>query len=427
MGPAHGVPGAMERSSLGWLVAFAGATACSGDGPDRVQLPPPIVGVVPALTATVAGEGRFVGTVEAVQRVELRVRVQGTIEAKFFIDGEDVKEGEALFQIDPRSPQAVLAQNRARLADARAEYEKARADARRARSLYESNAISRAELDTALAQERAAKAGVAAGRAMVESAALDTQYTVIRAPFDGRIGSTTVNVGNLVNPTTSTPLATVVKLDPIYVEFSLSEREYLRANRAREPSGARGPTDLLVALQLADASIYQYRGRLVFVSPELNQATGTFTVRALFPNPHRILRPGQFAKVILRGSNPQRKTLVPEEAIVTKQSGDFVYVVGEDSIAEERAVTRGPARGALRIVESGLEGRERIVSKGVHKVRDGSKVAPSEMPPLDLSSDPLSVAPPEDYPGDWYQAYVPELETRAVPAAESRRDRASEN
>jgi RND family efflux transporter MFP subunit len=408
----------MNRRSFGWAVVAAGLSACSGGRADQVQLPPPTVGVVEALTATVAGEGRFVGTIEAVQRVELRVRVQGTIEDKFFIDGEDVKEGEKLFQIDPRSPQAALAQSRATLADARAQFQKAQADARRARSLYESNAISRAELDTALARERAARAGVSAGRAVVESAALDTQYTVIRAPFDGQIGSTTVNVGNLVSPSTPTPLATVVKLDPIYVEFSLSERQYLRARPADGERAALGPSDLLVALQLADGSIYQYRGRLVFISPELNQTTGTFTVRAIFPNPHRLLRPGQFAKVILRGKDPQRKTLVPEEAIVTKQTGDFVYVVDEDDVAEERAVTRGDPRGALRIIEAGLSDGERIVAKGVHKVRDGAEVDASEMPPLDLSSDPLSVAPPEVYPGDWYQEYAPQLESRPVSASD---------
>lgn len=401
----------MFRRTLGCAALAVSLVGCSGGRPDQVQLPPPKVGVVEALTATVAGEGRFVGTIEAVQRVELRVRVQGTIEEKFFIDGDDVKEGQKLFQIDPRSPQAVLAQGRAGLADAQAQLQKAQADARRARNLYESNAISRAELDTALAQERAARAGVAAGRAVVESASLDTQYAVIRAPFDGRIGETTVNVGNLVSPSTPTPLATVVKLDPIYVEFSLSERQYLRARPAGSDRAPLGPSDILVALQLADGSIYQYRGRLVFISPELNQTTGTFTVRALFPNPVHILRPGQFAKIILRGKEPTQKTLVPEEAIVTKQTGDFVYVVGSDGLVEERAVTRGDARGSLRIVESGLESGERVVSKGVHKVRDGAKVDASDLPPLDLSSDPLSVAPPETYPGDWFQKYAPELES----------------
>ena len=257
---------------------------------------------------------------------------------------------------------------------------------------------------------------MAAGRAVVESAALDTQYTLIRAPFDGQIGSTTVNVGNLVSPSTQMPLATVVKVDPIYVEFALSEREYLRARPEGAPRAPANQPDLLIALQLADGSIYEYRGRLVFISPELNQTTGTFTVRALFPNPYRVLRPGQFAKVILRGNDATTKTLVPEEAIVTKQTGDYVYVVGEDNVVEERAVDRGDARGALRVIESGLQGGERIVGKGVHKVRDGATVAPKELPPLDLSSDPLSVAPPEVYPGGWHEAYVPELERR--PAAE---------
>lgn len=380
--------------------------ACGGGSADQIQLPPPVVGSVQVLSSTVAGEARFVGTLEAVQRAELRVRVQGTLEEKYFVDGDYVTAGQKLFQIDPRSPRAALAETQAGLANAQANLQKATADARRARNLYEANSISRAELDTALAAERAARAAVAASRAGVEGAALTTQYTVITAPFDGRIGETTVNVGNLVSPSTQKPLATVTKLDPIYVEFALSEREYLRARPQDSKRAPKNPLDVMVALELADGSLYEYRGKLVFISPELNPTTGTFTVRALFPNPYRILRPGQFAKVILRDTEVKQKMLVPEDAVVTKQAGHFVYVLDGD-VATERKVERGDVRGSLRIIEAGLEPGETIIAQGVHKVRDGVTVAAKPMPALDLSSDPLSVAPPADYPGDWYQRYTP--------------------
>jgi len=252
----------------------------------------------------------------------------------------------------------------------------------------------------------------------VEGAALDTQYTVITAPFDGQIGETTVNVGNLVSPSTPTPLATVVKLDPIYMEFSIGERDYLRARRSGTNQPIGRSQGLMVALQLVDGSIYEFQGRLVFLSPELDASTGTFLVRALFPNPHRVLRPGQFAKVILRRSRAERRVLVPEEAIVTKQAGTFVYVI-VDGRAEERAVVRGDPRGSLRIIESGLDPGTSIVARGVHKVREGSPVDARELPALDLSSDPLSVAPPTMLSGDWYEPYLPEVRDPPERSAES--------
>jgi len=375
-------------------------------GTGQVQLPPPRVGVVRTLSATVAGEGRFVGTIQAVQRVELRSRIQGTLEEKYFVDGDRVTKGQKLFQIDPRSPRAALAETRAGLANSQANLQKAVADARRARNLYEANSISKAELDTALANERAAKAAVSASRAVVESASLDTQYTVITAPFDGRIGQTTVNVGNLVSPSMTTPLATVVKIDPIYVDFTISEREYLRSRPSATEDTPPDSLDVLVALELADGSIYEYAGQLVFLSPELDASTGTFTVRAIFPNPYSILRPGQFAKVILRSRQAKDKVLVPEDAVVTKQTGSTVFVV-DGTTVEERLIQTGDRRGRLRIVESGLSGGEVIVAQGVHKVRDGATIEPKELPPVDLSSDPLAVAPPEVLPGDWYRDYLP--------------------
>jgi membrane fusion protein (multidrug efflux system) len=398
------------QSANPWWLLLA-LPACSGGAPNEVALPPPAVGVAEVLTAEVSGERRFVGTLSAVQRVELRARVQGTIESKFFIDGQDVREGQRLFQIDPRSPRAALAQARAGLADANAELVKATADARRSRDLFEASNISQAELEAAVARERTARAAVAANRAMVENAALTTEFTEIVAPFNGQVGAASVDVGSLVGPTASSPLTTVVRLDPIYAEFSIGERDYLRMQQIEKTE--RTPVDdLMVALELADGTLYPLRGRLVFISPELDPGTGSFLIRGLFPNPARVLRPGQFAKVVIRSDRPEPRTLVPEEALVTRQEGEFVYVVDADDAAERRRVVPGDPRGSLRIIESGLEAGERVVALGVHKVREGSKVNVTKTVTLDLSSDPLSTAPPKHYPGDWAGPFAGTLGAR---------------
>jgi membrane fusion protein (multidrug efflux system) len=355
---------------------------------------------------------RFVGQTKAVQRVELRVRVNGAIEQKFFVDGQMVEAGQKLFQVDPRMSGANVADARAALAKAEALRRKAVVDAERARALFARDAISRSDLDTAVANESSAAASVAAARAAVRSASLDKGYTTIYSPIDGRIGETTVDVGNLVNPQTNKPLATVTRLDPIYVEFALSEREYLetmpnlRAKGAQDMSKAEPQ---LVALQLADGSIYPYRGRLVFISPEMDRTTGTFSLRALFPNPQRALRPGLFANLIVRSRANKPALLVPEEAIVTTQAGAFVYRLDQEERVRQVEVEVGSKHGALKAIDKGLAEGDRVVALGVHKLRDELVVAPRELPKLDLSSDPLAVALPKEYQGDWLQGFVSEL------------------
>ncbi len=380
------------------------SAACAPQG--QIELPPPVVGTVEVLSATVTGEAQFVGTVESVQTVELRSRIRGNILQRFFIDGEDVQADQLLFQVDPRSPQAVLAESRASLASAQAELRKARADAQRARALFEANSISKAELDTALAAENAARAAVSAAQAGVQGAVLDRTFTEIRAPFDGRIGKTTVNVGNLVDPSDATPMATVTRLDPIYVEFSVSEREYVRTQKlAKERSEAGRREELMVALKMVDGTFYEFQGKLAFISPTIDPTTGTFTVRSVFPNPYKFLKPGMFGKVVIRSLVPSPALLVPQEAVVTKQAGRFVYSVDEDGTAQEHRVETGDPRGVLRVIEEGLEPGMQIISQGVHKVRDGAKVQVREGEPLSLASDPLVAAPPQTYPGQWYTEF----------------------
>lgn len=374
------------------------------------------MGVVEVLSERVSEQASFVGQTEAVQRVELRVRVQGTIDRKFFVDGDRVDEGQKLFQIDPRSPMAALAQSKANLASSRAGSQKAKADARRARELYAVNAISKAELDTALASERASRAEVNAMSAAVKTAALDTQYTSITAPFAGRIGQTTVDVGNFVQPSTEKPLATLTRLDPIYVSFALDERQYLRA-QAR----TGGKLDM-VALELADGTIYEYQGKVVFLSPEMDRSTGTFILRALFPNPHEILKPGLFAKLILRRGGKAKALLVPQDAVVIRQSGMYAYVVNDKNEVEERRIATGPTRGVLQVIEKGLEPGEKVVAVGVHKVRDGLVVKPRALEKISLKSDPLRAAPPKVMEGDWMAGFTPErFASDTATAAESKK------
>lgn len=388
------------------LAALALAVAAGCSGPDaQLQLPPSAVGVVEVLAADLPERAIFVGQTRAVQRVEVRVRVEGLIERKRFRDGDRVEEGQVLFEIDARPYRAAVLRARADVVAAQAQLERARADLGRSTELFERDAISRSEYDVAKANARVAEANVAVARAVLQGAQLDLGYTRITSPLAGFAGDTTVDLGNLVGPGTQSPLVVVTRLDPIFVEFSADERLYLETRRrVREAAGASGgagdreapPLSLL----LADGTPYAYQGELVYVSPEVNRETGTLQLRALFPNPDGMLKPGLFGRVVFRGERSVPRILVPQEALVRKQAGTFVFVLGDGDVVEERKVRVGDTLGELVMVAEGLAAGDRVVAQGVQKIRNGATVAPNDLPALDLASDPLSESPPAVWEGE---------------------------
>lgn len=405
------------------IIAATSAIACTK--PSTVELPPPKVGVVPVLATAIADQGEFPGRTAAPQRVEIRAQIDGTIRERFFSDGQKVSRGEPLFKIDARSPEAALAQAKADLARARVNAADAAKIAATNQQLFEQEVIGREEYQQSKAEADAGKALVRAQQAIVDSAELNRGFATIVAPFDGRIGEAEIDVGGLVGPG-GEPLAVLARLHPMYVDFALSERELLRlpaTKQLREDirSGAapESPAKLgkdnidvvnervLVALELADGSIHPYQGMLSVVSVELDRATGTYPMRAVFPNSEELLIPGLFGHVIIRSRKAHEALLVPQAALVLEQAGVVVYVLGEHAVVAERRVKLGQRIGELVEITSGLAAGEVVVTRGVHKCRDGLVVDPEPLEPLTLASDPLAVEPAPG-PEGWFERFMAE-------------------
>ncbi len=405
--------------ALLWAVL---ALACSK--PAAVEVPPPKVGTVEVLSAEIADESRFPGRTVAPQRVEIRAQVEGTIRERYFTDGQKVSRGDPLFQIDARSPEAALAQAKADLARAQVNAADAAKIASTNEQLYAQKVIGREEYRQSKAEADAAKALVRAQRAIVESAELTRGFATIVAPFEGRIGEAELDVGTVVGPS-GEPLAVLARLDPMYVDFALSEREFLRlpANaelreqirRGEAPVGAQSEEDslerinerMLVALELADGELHPYQGMLSIVSIELDEDTGTYPMRAIFPNAEELLIPGLFGEVIIRLRQKHPALLVPQAALVLEQVGVIVYAVGDGGILDERRVELGQRVGELVEVRSGLAAGDVIVSRGVHKCRAGLVVEAEPLDPLTLASDPLAIEPKQG-PEGWFERFMAE-------------------
>jgi membrane fusion protein (multidrug efflux system) len=337
---------------------------------------PPAVTVVAVAQRRVPVYGQYVGQTEAVKTVEIRARVEGFLEQQAVPDGADVTAGDLLFVIDPRPFRVALDEARAQLARDEARLVNARQVAARYRPLYERRAVSRQELEQAEADERAAAATVDTSRAAVDQAELNLGYTAVRSPVTGRMGRADVRVGSLVGRGEATLLATVSTLDPMYVNFSVSEREALQVWRRRPAEGPARPGAAGITLTLPDDSVYPHQGRLDFVDRAVDPRTGTLALRATFPNPERLLRPGQYVRLrVLLAERPDA-LVVPQAAIQESQGSASLFVVAPDRTVQARAVRMGQRVGPLWVVEEGVKAGEHVVIKGLQQVRAGMRVEP---------------------------------------------------
>jgi len=373
------------RSRRAWarltpgLVAVAGLVlaACSGS-PEAVPTPKPLaVTVVAVAERAVPVYGQYVGQTEAVRTVEVRARVEGFLERQVVPDGADVKAGDVLFVIDPQPFRVALKNARAQLARDEARLVNAQQVAARYRPLYERQAISRQELEQADADERAAAATLDTSRAAIEQAELNLGYTTVRSPVTGRMGRAEVRVGSLVGRSDSTLLATVSTLDPMYVNFSVSEREALQVWRRRQAEMRAQPGAAGITIALPDDSVYPHQGRLDFVDRAVDPRTGTLALRASFPNPERLLQPGQFVRLRVLLEEKAGALLVPQAAVLESQGSASVFVVGPDQTAQARTVRMGPRFGTLWVVEEGVKPGEQVVVKGLQQLRAGMPVEPT--------------------------------------------------
>ena len=314
------------------------------------------------------------------QDVEIRARVEGTLEAVHFREGTVVAAGDLLYTIDPSTLEANLAQAKGNLDQAEAALDKARRDVARLTPLWEKNAVSRQMVDDAHAAERSAAGAVETARAAVKNVEIQLGYTKIYAPISGLIGKTEVNPGNLVGRGQSTLLNTVSALDPIHLRFSISEQDYLAVRRAREAQGGEIPSAPVVELVLADGTAHPEKGTVTFADRNVDSATGTLLVEAAFPNPGGIVRPGQFGRVRVPIRRISGAILVPQRAVQEMQATYSVFVVAADGQAEFRPVKVGPRVDGLYVIESGLQPGEKVVVEGAQKLQNGMPVAATFRP-----------------------------------------------
>jgi RND family efflux transporter MFP subunit len=369
------------------LVALGLVAAGVIAGPQLVAAPAapaapaasPSVAVSAPVQRDVAGRLEFLGQFSAVQSVELRAQVGGTLTQIGFKDGDIVHQGDLLFEIDPTPYQIKLSEAMAQVESAHARLELANRELVRANSLKQSGAGTVQNADQRTAELRLAQAALDTATAAVRDAKFDLDHTRIAAPFTGRIGTHQVSIGNLIagsragtSPTTL--LATIVSTDSIYLNFDMSEADYMTFLRDRQKQA--GPLADKVRISLADEKSFTHEGTLDFIDNSLNRSSGTIHARATVPNTDGLLTPGGFARVRVDVSAPATALLVPDASVLPDQSNHIVLTVGANNVVTPKLVEIGDLRDGLRIIRSGLEPSDRVIVDGIPTVRPGATVTP---------------------------------------------------
>jgi membrane fusion protein, multidrug efflux system len=359
---------------LGGVLALAGLAGCGGKGaPSAGRLP---VAAIRLEARPLQLTEEYPAQLEASNTVEIRPRVGGVLERQAAVEGQRVRTGQVLFEIDQQPYNAALAQAQGALAQAEAARAQAERDLARARPLQELDALSQRELDAAIAANDSAHALVRAAQAGVKSAELNLGYTVVRSPIDGLMSRAQIRLGGLVSPA-STLLTTVYQTDPMYVNFSISEQRLLRLQRelGRSPD-QRNPSQTQFRLLLADGSEISSPAQLNFIDAAVDQRTDTLPLRLAVPNPQQLLRAGQYVKVIVATRERPEALVIPQRAVQELQDKNFVWVIDNAGNAQPRDVTMGQRVGPDWVVEKGLAAGDTVIVDGVQKLRPGSPVDP---------------------------------------------------
>jgi RND family efflux transporter MFP subunit len=343
-----------------------------------VPPPPPKVEVAVPVQKSITRYLDATGNTAAIKNVDLVARVQGFLQSINYQDGSFVKQGTTLFTIEPETYKLKLEQAQAAETGAQASLKQAEADFKRQSDLVQRQAVSQATLDTSTSTRDNAQANLQQAQVNTKIAAVNYGYTNVTAPFDGIVSAHLVSVGELVGVASPTQLATIVALDPIYVNFNVNEQDVLRI---REDARRRGMTvneirQLPIEIGLQTETGYPHKGKLDYVSPSINQSTGTLAVRGILPNPDRVLLPGFFVRIRVPYDEQKDTLLVPDAALGSDQAGRYVLVANADNVVEQRKVQTGPLEGDLRVIESGLKGDDRIVVAGLLRAIPGQKVDP---------------------------------------------------
>ena len=349
----------------------------AGEHPAALPPPPPQVTVSLPLQQSVQAAGRFLGQFSAVDSVELRAQVGGTLTAIEFRDGQIVHKGDPLFVIDPRPFQIRLDQGVAQLQTAQAKETLSEAELWRAQQLKRTEFGTAETVDQRAADQRSEQAAIETAKAAIRDARLDLEFSQITAPFTGRIGAHLVSVGNLVSgsrggTSPTTLLATIVSLDPVYLDFDMSESDYLAYQQAHHGSTPHDNVDV----SLDGDGHFDRHGMLDFIDNAVNRSSGTIHARVTVPNPDLTLTPGQFARLRVMLGDPAPALLVPPAAVIPDQSRQMVMTVTADGTVVPKLVETGDLYRGLRVIRSGLAADDRVVIDGLVRVRPGIKVAP---------------------------------------------------
>jgi membrane fusion protein (multidrug efflux system) len=387
------------------------AAGCS-KGPQEAP-PAPAVEVMTVIQKDVPVYQEWIGTLDGSVNATIRAQVQGYLTRQNYKEGDLVKTGQVLFEIDPRTFQAALDQAKGELEAQQARWTTAKANLARIKPLADQNAVSKKDLDDSIGTEQSARAAVLSAQAKVDKAQLDLGFTKITSPVNGIAGLAKAQIGNLVGPGGMEELTTVSTVNPIKVYIQVSEQEYLAAGRA----GERRAEKLLGELILADGSLYPHKGSFAFADRQVDVKTGTIKVAVVFPNPGNFLRPGQYGKIRVAMSVRKDALLVPQRAVAEVQGKYMVAVVGADNKVDMRPVKTAERVDNLWVILEGLKPGERVVVEGIQKVRPGVTVTPKPFADTPAKSE----AKPETRPEAKAEEKAPAAQKSAEPAKAEKR------
>ena len=378
------------------LAVFLAPAAALALGCGRTAPAPPAeteVLVTAVVQRDVPITSEWIGTLDGSVNAGIRPKVEGYLQRQLYKEGQFVKVGDPLFEVDARQFRAAFEQAKGALGQAESQLAKATRDVERFAPLAAERAVSQQELDDAVSAQKNAKAAVDSARAVVDQASLNLGWTKVTSPIEGIVGIAKSQVGDLVN--TQTIMTTVSTVDPIRVNYGINEREYMRfaqlINRPNYATTRRGP---FLDLVLDDGSVFPQKGQAVLVDREVDPKTGTMTIKGIFPNPHNILRPGQYAKIRAALEVKTGALLVPQKAVTELQGGFRVAVVGADGKADIRAVEPGARVGSLWVIDKGLKPGENVIVAGLQFVRPGMTVKARPAPPEQEEPSPSPTPAP---------------------------------
>lgn len=362
----------LKSSVLLLLIALS---SCGGEGGKNNHFNSVGVRTLTVDPATFPVVYEYIGFTQSSHLVEIRARVEGYLDKIAYTEGQFVNQGDLLFQLNKGSFEAGLDNARGVLAREEAILWNAQKNEERLKPLFEQNAVSRRDLDNAIAEKLAANASVQSAKAKVKEAELNLGYTTIRSPISGLAADSLYREGALISPGPNSLLTTISVINPIWVNFSVSEGELLKNREEVVQGRVIYPKDMNfdVEVVLSDGVVFPLKGKVSFASPSINEKMGTMSMRAVLPNPEEILRPGQFVRVRIIGANRPDTVLVPQHAVLNGKNGMFVYVVNQGK-AEIRNVNVGDWQGNDWIIKSGLEKGDQVIVDGVNKVQAGVPV-----------------------------------------------------